>query len=381
MNKVNDLRIEINQYPYMDNKLYVSLGIHAGFAYKEYMLLKNRSKRITLNQASANVFMEYMRLKTAQTMGKMVRTNTTTNASVLTFFTNVSTFDKDIQQIMDLFYEGDFDEKLFVEAKANCVANFQKNYKDIEFRAYTKLMEFSDQRKEFDFHQFTQAIQAIQSADIRQFREMFVNYPNTFLLINGHTDKIKEADFFYQLKETKRPGDVFVPSIHLIGDALAQDRHLSAMDKQSYRTGAVHFDFDSESISVHDRFALLQLIGHSLFKHHFAVSVDALDASILYKDLPLLEYKDKIIVSLTEENVKEACLSIQEEVEYMLVEKPYQFNALFASLYVNGIDLIKYYVTIKTYRPEFIKKIMKLNQEAITECHIRLEQGASVNYV
>lgn len=381
MNKVNDLKIEINQYQYLDNKLYVSMGIHAGFAYQEYMLLKDSSRRIALNQASANVFMEYMRLKTAQKIGKTVRTNTTTNASVLTFLTTVSTFDKDIQQVMDLFYENDMDEALFSKAKANCIASFKKNYTDIEFRSYTKLLEFSDQRKGFKFHPFAQSIQTIQSGDLRQFMEMFVNFPNTFLLINGNTDKITEADFFYRLKETKKPGAVFIPSVHLMGNAPVQDQHLSALDHTSYRAGALYFDFNPDVIPVHDQFALLQLIGHSLFKHHFTVSVDVLDASIQYKDLPLLEYKDKIIVSLTEENVKEACLSIQEEVEYLLVERPYQFNTLFASLYANGIDLIKYYVTIKTYQPEFIKKMMKLNQEAIAECHIRLEQGASVNYV
>lgn len=381
MNKVNDLKIEINQYQYLDNKLYVSLGIHAGFAYKEYMLLTDKTQRSAVNQASANVFMEYMRLKIAQKSGKIVRTNTTTNASVLTFFTTVATFDNDIQQIMDNFYAEEIDEKLFIEAKASCVANFKKNYTDIEFRAYTKMLEFLDQHKGFNFHQFTQSIQSIQSDDLKQFMEMFVNFPNTFLLINGHTDKIKEADFFYRLKETHQPGKVFIPSIHWMRNAGAQDQSLSAVDNKSYRAGALHMDFDPEVVPVHDQFALLQLIGHSLFKQKFAVSVDGLDASIYYKDLPLVEYKDKIIVTLTEENVREACLSIQEEVEYLLAERPYQFNALFSSLYVNGIDLIKYYVTIKMYQPEFLKKIMKLNQEAVAECHMRLERGANRNYV
>lgn len=381
MNKVNDLKIEINQFKYLDNKLYVSIGIHAGFAYKEYMPLKDSSKRIALNQSSANLFMEYMRLKAAQKLGKIIRTNTTTNASVLTFLTTVSTFDKDIQQVMDIFYEKDVDEVLFSEAKVNCIANFKKNYTDVEFRAYTKMLEFLDQRKGFDFHSFAESIQTVHSGDLKQFMEMFVNFPNTFLLINGNTDKITEADFFYRLKETQKPGEVFIPSVHLMGNTPVQNQHMSAIDNKSYRTGALYFDFNPDMIPVHDQFALLQLIGHSLFKHHFTVSVDVLDASIQYKELPLLEYKDKIVVSLTEQNVKEACLSIQEEVEYLLVERPYQFNTLFASLYVNGIDLIKYYVTIKTYQPEFIKKIMKLNQEAIAECHIRLEQGANVNYV
>lgn len=381
MNQVNGLKIEINQHRYMDNKLYVSIGIHAGFAYKEYVSLTDSTRRIKVNQASANVFMEYMRLAAMKQLGKTLRVNTTTNASVLTFLTTASAFDRDIHQVMELFYGHEMDEEVFAEAKINCEMNFKQNYKDIAFRAYTKMIEFSDKRKDFHFHHLTRDIQAIELADIKHFMELFVNFPNTVLLINGNTDKITEADFFHQLKETQKPGEVIVPSPHVAGMQPMEDQHLIAVDKESYSVGAMHFDFDPQVVPIHDQFALLQLIGHCLFKRDFAVSIDNFDASIQYQEHPLIEYKDQLSLSLTQGTVKEACLSIQEEVEYLLVEKPYQFNQLFLSLYVNGIDLIKYYVTIKTYQPEFIKKIMKQHYKAISECHMVLEQGAKVNYV
>ena len=381
MNQINGLKVEINQHRYLDNKLYVSIGFRAGFAYKEYVSLDDPTRRIEVNQASANVFMEYMRLTAMEQLGKTIRVNTTTNASVLTFLTTVSTFDRDIQQVMDLLYHIELDEEVFEAAKINCEMNFKQNYKDIAFRAYTKMIEFSDKRKDFHFHQLTRDIQTIDSADVKKFMELFVNFPNTVLLINGNADKVTEAEFFYQLKETKKTGEVIVPSPHVMEMLPIEDQHLKAVDKKSYSVGAMHFDFDPQVVPVHDQFALLQLIGHSLFKGDFAVSIDNFDASIQYQEHPLLEYKDQIALALTQGTVKEACLWIQEEVEYLLVEKPYQFNQLFLSLYVNGIDLIKYYVTIKTYQPEFIKKIMKQHYKAISECHMVLEQGAKVNYV
>lgn len=381
MNKVNDLKIELNQYPYMDNKLYVSLGIHAGFAYKEYVLLKDRSKRIAMNQASANVFMEYTRLKLAKYIGKVVRTNTTTNASVLTFLTTARTFDNDLKNVLTHFYATEIEEDLFQEAKANCMENFKKNYKEVEFRVYTKMLEFMDVQKGFHYSDLAKDIQQIERTDLQQFAQLFLNFPNTSILINGNTDKIKEADFFYWLNDTQKPGDVVIPSAHLMKEKPVADQHLVKEDKDRYQGGAIHFDFNPELVPLHDQFALLQLVGHTLFKRNFAISVDLLDASILYQQVDLQEYKENIIVSLTQENVKEACLAIQEEVEYLLVEKPYQFNTWFMGLYMNGIDLIKYYVTIKTYPVEFVKQIMSKQVDSVAECQIVFKEREKVYYV
>lgn len=381
MNKVNDLKIELNQYKYLDNKLYVSIGIHAGFAYKEFVLLKDKSKRIALNQASANVFMEYIRLKLAKYTGKIVRTNTTTNASALTFLTTARTFDNDMKNVLTHFYATEVEEKLFQEAKVNCMANFKKNYKEVEFRAYTKMLEFMDVQKGFHYRDLAEDIQHIQLSDVQQYAQLFLNFPNTSILINGNTDKIKEADFFHWLKDTKKPGDVVIPSTHLMEEQPVADQHLVKEDKDRYQGGAIHFDFNPELVPLHDQFALLQLVGHTLFKRNFAVSVDLLDASILYQQDNLQEYKENIIVALTQESVKEACLAIQEEVEYLLVEKPYQFNTLYMHLYLNGIDLIKYYVTIKTYPVEFVKQIMVERVDSVAECQIVFKEREKVTYV
>lgn len=379
INKINNLSLIVNEHDYGRETTYVTLGISGGFCTDG--LYETENKKLNhINKATTLIFSMMVKIHLKSSYRKRCKIKVNKTNFNITIKTKQRTYSDDLFDLLNTVYSKDcFNEELFIEAKEKVLEDFTDKYSNIKFKAYLNMLEFSDNNKAFKFTDLAKDIKNIAFVDFEPAIEKLVTFKNSVLLINGQINSEAEKFIQFILDHGKEEQDIQLT--YPVSDPyLETDMHLIQYDKANLEMGALKFNFLGQDISLEERYLLLNYIGMILFSNNFDVNVDSVDNSIIYMDNSLQEYKNKIYEIFDESNfdeVKTELLSINNKI---ILEKPYMFNNLFASLLLNNIDYIKYLDLLTNSDKPYLKELLYKSDLKITEAHLIFkEREAFVN--
>lgn len=336
--KVNHLRIMLNEQEYENKKIYMTLGIGFGFCTK-WLRLGEQGDLVRVNQVCGNLFLNYIRIL-MEREGIPVKSSAFRNAISLTLETEEQRLNEVGAAFLEKIYDLKMDPDIFRQAKETMTAQFTENCKDSRFKARYQMLEATDWRKDFNLQELVQSVKDIEEEDFRFFYENCVVLSNSCLFINGNVSVLKNGALFDAIEKIERTGQTVCLAVPPKDIYLKDDGHILQVGDQNIEFGCIRFDFLNTEISVPLKYALLSVIGEILFDGQQEINSDYFDSSILYFTCPLKTYKNKVYTALTEETVEKASKNILARYTEMLEKRPDEFGALAVSHYFDQGDLI-----------------------------------------
>ncbi|MBP1043044.1 hypothetical protein I6N95_18675 [Vagococcus sp. BWB3-3] len=368
-----NLNIVVNQQEYLNQDTYVTLAISGGFCTKEIYLVDDK-KRVLINQASSLVLGVMVKKKFKEVTGKRLRVTVNKNSLSFTLKTKPKKFDDYISQLLKVIYsEAILDEELFEYAKKKVQIDFGKRYGEAKLKSYYTMLEFSEQNKQFKFAGLAEDIKDITYAQLLNFKENMVQLENSSLFVNGYIENESENIVQFIEKNSKETNSIQIV-IPEYDPYLEMDSHLFKFDTVDFEMGCIRLNFIGSTITLEERYLLLNFIGVMLFGKDIELSMDVFDTNITYIKAPLKEYKfeiEKILLSADIEKLKTKLLSMHN---YTLVNKPYVFNNLFSNLTMNHVDYTAYLSLLIDCDKDSIATLYRKSNIKITEAHELLRE-------
>lgn len=363
------------------DEIYVSFRLKAGFVQKEYASLRAlEKKKITINSASSGVFAFYLKQQFHQETGKSLIIKGFSNALTITMQTSVEQFHHDFEVLTNLYFQEHIPREQMQRAIDTFIQWFKEAYKDLAFRSRLNTWEFSHQMKNYRMMRFLHDIETYSVEDFNFFKEQMIGYANTGVLITGDEAAIREHSnfFFDEGSIPKKMVSPLIPVKASLDPFLFQDQYRMKYDVQLFHEGSIRFDRLDTRFSNNDMYAILQIIARCLFQQNYEVDVDSFDASITYYNQNLREYKNSLLAVLTEEKIKRAVASFQNEMKFILFERPITFNQYYQYLEANNISYLDVLLNMEQICLEEIQ--MALPFLKLSECHLDVRmKGVSVN--
>lgn len=336
--KVNGLKIMLNEQKYEDKKIYMTLGVGFGFCTK-WLKLEDQEEPVRMNQVCGNLFLNYLRIL-MQREGLTIRSSAFRGAVTLTLETEEQKLDKAGTIFLKRVYDLEMDSDIFKQAKEAMQAQFAQNCENNQFVARYRMMEATDWQKGFNLLELAQAVSEIEESDFRLFYDTCVTLKNSCLFINGNVSVLKDGAFIKAIEKIEKTGQVVYPVVSGKNVYLKDDGHTFQTGTQNLELGCIRFDFLNPEVSVPLKCALLSIIGEIVFDGQEEINSDYFDSSILYFNSPLKAYKNEVYAALTGAAVERAGERILVRYTELLEKKPAEFGALMVSQYFDQGDLL-----------------------------------------
>ncbi|CAK7060270.1 MAG: hypothetical protein EUB_03462 [Eubacterium sp.] len=336
--KVNNLKIMLNEQKYEDGKIYMTLGVGFGFCTK-WLKLEDQEEPVRMNQACGNLFLNYIRIL-MQRQGLAVKSSAFRNAIAITLETEEQKFGETSEAFLKSIYGLEIDADIFRQAKEAMAAQFAKNCEDSQFLARYRMLEATDWQKGFSLLELAQAVESVEEPDFRFFYDTCVTLKNSCLFINGEVSVLGDGVLIKAIEKIKKTGELIYPVVPEKNIYLKDDGHTFQTGSQNLELGCIRFDFLNQEVSVPLKRALLSIIGEIMFGGQEEINSDYFDSSILYFNSPLKAYKNEVYAALTEAAVEKASERILARYTSLLEKKPAEFGALMVSQYFDQGDLL-----------------------------------------
>ncbi|WP_128215277.1 hypothetical protein [Clostridium manihotivorum] len=368
-NIVNKLTIQLNQQFYDEGDIYITIGIKFGFSIRQVFILP-REEIKELNQASGEVFVNYIALIMKEKHKINIKGNVKTGITYISMKTNKDSFDEQLTLLLKVLYEDEIDEEIFNKAKELAKDKFSYNYKNVNFRAYYHMMEFSNINKRFNLRNLTKDFLDIDVQSFKEFYENIVILQNSILFINGDLRNLNESNAFNFIEGIKTQELYVAPITEVINDYLQSDVHLVDIARENVSLGGINFSFFNEEVSITEKQLLISIINQVIFKEKGQVLIDEFDNSLVYFNSKLDIYSTKIIDYLNEESISNAKDRMFYQLAFILEKRPYLFNKYCIDLYSKGIDIDEYFGLLNKCDFEMIKDIYANGNLKITDAHL-----------
>ncbi|MBU3099289.1 MULTISPECIES: hypothetical protein [Clostridium] len=368
-NIINKLTIQFNQHLYEEDEIYFTIGIKFGFSTNEVLVLpQNEIKKI--NQASGEVFINYIDIIMKDKYKIYIRGNVKTGIIYISMKTRKNRMDDDAIDLLKTLYEDEVNEGVFNRAKEIAKDKFSYNYKNINFRAYYNMMEFSNINKNFILRKLTKNFLDINVQELKEFIENIVVVQNSILFINGDLSELNKSKIFKFIENIKIK-DIYVrPAAEAVNKYLQTDVHIFDTARENVSIGGINFNFFNDDVTILEKQLLLSILSEIMFKDKGKLLLDEFDNSLLYFNSKLEEYSTKIFDYLNEESVIKAKDILVYKLSYMLDRNPYLFNKYCIDLYSKGIDFSEYIEVLKKCDSRLLKNIYIKGNLKITEGHL-----------
>ncbi|NFM16062.1 hypothetical protein FDB88_02170 [Clostridium sporogenes] len=368
-NIINKLTIQFNQHLYKEDEIYLTIGIKFGFCINQILVLpQNEIKKV--NQASGDVLINYIDIIMKEKYKINIRGNVKTGIIYISMKTKKNRMDDDVRLLLKTLYEDEINEEVFNRAKEITKSNFSYNYKNVNFRAYYNMMEFSNINKSFSLRKLTKDFLDINVQAFKEFIENIVVVQNSILFINGDLSDLNKSKILKFIESIKTKDIFIMPAVETVNKYLQSDVHLIDSAKESVSLGGINFNFFNEDITITEKQLLLSILSEIMFKDKGKLILDEFDNSLLYFNSKLDEYSTKIFKYLNEESVLKAKDRILYKLSYMLDRKPYLFNKYCIDLYSKGIDFDEYFEVLNQCDYSLLKDIYIKGNLKITEGHL-----------
>lgn len=368
-NIINKLTIQFNQQSYNEDEIYLTIGIKFGFCINQILVLpQNEIKKV--NQASGDVFINYMYITMKEKYKIYIKGNIKTSNMYISFKTKKTRMDDDVRLLLKTLYEDEVDEEVFKRAKEITKSKFSDNYKNVDFRAYYNMMEFSNINKSFNLRKLTKDFLDINVQAFKEFIENIVIVQNSILFINGDLSDLNKSKIFESIESIKTKDIYVMPVAESVNKYLQSDVHLIDSARENVHLGGINFNFFNEDITITEKQLLLSILSEIIFKDKGKLLLDEFDNSLLYFNSKLDEYSTKLFKYLNEESVLKAKDRIFYKLSYMLNSKPYLFNKYCIDLYSKGIDIGEYFQVLNKCDCRLLEEIFTKGNIKITEGHL-----------
>lgn len=369
LNIINGLTVQFNEHPYKENQIYITIGIKFGFSIDRILILpQNEIKKI--NQASGDVFINYINLIMKEQYNINIKGNVKTNNIYFSMKSEKDRMDHDLKLILKTIFESEVNEGIFNRARKITKDNFKDNYKNINFRAYYKMMEFSNINKRFSLEKFTKDLLNINLQDFKDFMDNIVVFQNSILFINGDLNNIENSKIFEYIESIETKDILVKPIVEMTNKYLQSDMHLVQYARESVSLGGINFNFFNEDITITEKQLLMSILSEIMFEDKGKAIVDEFDNSLLYFNLKLDEYSTKIFDYLDNKSVSKAKDKILYKLSYILENKPYLFNKYCIDLYSKGINFLEYLDALNSCNYISLQDIFIKGNLKITEGHL-----------
>lgn len=368
-NIINKLTIQFNKHLYKEDEIYLTIGIKFGFCINQILVLpQNEIKKV--NQASGDVLINYIDIIMKEKYKINIIGNVKTGIIYISMKTKKNRMDDDVRLLLKTLYEDEINEEVFNRAKEITKSNFSYNYKNVNFRAYYNMMEFSNINKSFSLRKLTKDFLDINVQAFKEFIENIVVVQNSILFINGDLSDLNKSKIFKFIESIKTKNIFVMPAVETVNKYLQSDVHLIDSVKESVSLGGINFNFFNEDITITEKQLLLSILNEIMFKDKGKLILDEFDNSLLYFNSKLDEYSTKIFKYLNEESVLKAKDRILYKLSYMLDRKPYLFNKYCIDLYSKGIDFDEYFEVLNKCDYSLLKDIYIKGNLKVTEGHL-----------
>lgn len=241
-NIINNLTVQFNQQLYTKDEIYITIGIKFGFCTNKILVLpQNEIKEI--NQASADVFISYIDIIMKEKYKAKIRVNAKTSMIYISIKSKKDKMDEDLRLILKTLYEDEVNEEVFIRAKKESKSKFSYNYKKSDFRAYYRMMEFSNINKNFNLIKFTKDFLNINFEMFKTFFENIVVVQNSILFINGDLSNLQNSKIFEAIQNIKATDNTVMIVAEGLNKALQSDVHLIDSAKEEFHLGGINFSF------------------------------------------------------------------------------------------------------------------------------------------
>lgn len=374
-NIINKLTVQFNQHLYKEDELYLTIGIKYGFSINQVLVLpQNEIKKV--NQACGDVFINYINIIMKEKYNINLKGNVKTGITYISMNTNKNRMDDDVKLLLKTLYEDEVNEEVFNRAKEIAMNNFSNNYKNVNFRAYYNMMEFSNINKGFNLRKLTEDFLEISVQAFKEFIENIVVVQNSILFVNGDLSDLNKSIILKFIESIKTKDFYVVPVAESVNKYLQSDVHLIDSARENAAIGGINFNFFNEDVTKIERQLLLSILSEIMFKNKGKLLLDELDSSLLYFNSKLQVYSTKLFEYFNEENVIKAKDRILYKLLYMLEKKPYLFNKYCIDLYSKGIDFEEYLEVLSKCDCELLKDIYIKGNLKITEGHLLYKKEA-----
>lgn len=368
-NIINNLTIQLNQHIYKEDEIYLSVGIKFGFCINEILVMPQQEIR-KINQASGDVFVSYIEIIMKEKYGINIIGDVKTGVMYISMKTKKNTMDDDVRALLKVIYEDKINEEIFYRAKSAAKNAFSYNFRNVNFRAYYNMMEFSNINKSFTLGKFKKDFLDIDLEDFKEFIENIVLLQNTILLINGDLSEINKSKIFKFIESIKTKDNSVMLAAEEVNKYFQSDMHLVDFAEENVAIGGINFNFFNKEVTMLEKQLLLSVLSEIIFKDKGKLILDEFDNSLLYFNSKLDNYSVKLLDYINDEGSLEAKNRLLYKLSYMLNRKPYLFNKYCIDLYSKGIDFTEYYELLKKCDCKLLKDIYIRGNLKVTEGHL-----------
>lgn len=368
---MNELKIEMNEHKYGYTDIYIHLGIKAGFCTKR-LWDEELNQEVELNSACSKIFLNYVKEIMENKLGTEVRGTVSKNITYFSFKTTAVDIDEDMKEMFETIYSLPIESDIYLQALEKTRNNFISDSKEIKFQGKYKMMEFSEYNKDFSAHEFVKALDEITYEAFLYFIESVVTFRNSYLFLNGDLSKLEDCMFFDYIHNQDGRKSKFKEMVWKKDIFLLMDQHLIQKTNEDYKLGCIRFDFLNREFSTTNKMVLLTIIATNLFQSNAEISLDELDASILYFNRELLEYKNQIesCISINQDKLNQIKIGILSKYAQLLEQEPELFGRIYVEFTMIGSDVAEYLKVIEELNSEVLKDLYFEGDIKITEAHL-----------
>lgn len=316
----------------MQEVIYVSVTFGVGFAPR---WIHVNGDNVEIGSAAAKVFGNYIQTLLETTYHLHTQCTVTIRAMSFIWKTTQDDYVHDIQMLLDALYE-DIDEHLFLEERTATIERYKQNYKDIEFRGWMKMLEFSHENKSFQLDQLSKDLLDVSVPNVMNLKKYLLAPENMYLFCHGKADEQELKKLVFPDVPTYQATYLF----DLKENAFRQDQEFVKASKENFWCGCLRFERDPIVTDLSKEYVVMQFIGDMLFGDSFVTRVDALDVSIIY-DQKTAHLKESFQELITKQNVLTSKKRIYHWLEKELSQAPEQWMEKVGRLYVSQVHFFE----------------------------------------
>ena len=350
-------------------KYHVVVSLNCGFC-SRFFSFNNDEEIFEANQAFASILAQYIEDLYSRAYDKELQTDVSQNCTSFAIDADKDSIAGEIEDLYSILYNMPEDRDLFENSKRKAISKFKDKYKNINYRALCRLYEFAESGKEFSFKKFTRDIISIDAELFMLFMDLFVRPQNSILIIAGNSSEISP---FPELNLQHRETQAVIPLLSFKNKSeppKKEDHETVIEDLKNNKMGCLKLNFQNTKTSVTLRYFLTELIAQILFGFYYLVSVDSLDASIVYWNRELTELKYDYINLINAENIKVAQITLLNRMKRQIEQNPNSFFIKTGRQLLSGIGPNTFVEMLENTSEQTIKLWIKESGLFITEAQL-----------
>jgi hypothetical protein len=370
MGQGSNIRVFLNRFDY-GKSAYFTFAFPCGFCCGNAVFEKGGAPK-AVNQAFPEIFANYISLYADRECQKKLPFKIFRNEILFLSTSSLEAFSENMEKIHFILFYMEPSEEIFNFAKASAISSMKKRYAEIRYRALYKMLEFSESEKRFRFSKLARDMQELDFAEFSRYQTCFIQPENCTLLAAGNFENIPS-----ELRLKKREKTCEVPRFCFFNREInfGNDFHVVQPDILDYSAGCMKFFFKGKDVSATERYFLLSLLAAVLFQEDYDVHVDAADASIIYWNRMVSEYKYRLADALSDPKICDVSGGILHALYSMQTKQPENFLALWSSLMMNGINLQEYIHLLEACSCEGALRLFKKSDPIVCEGGVFLRAG------